>query len=160
MKIGGAPLAEDVARVQAVREAVGPNVEIMVDANNAYSPLEAIRIARRIEDLDIYWFEEPVHAEDYEGLRRVHDSTAIPIATGENEYTRYGFAAGRLWRRGYPQPDANVLGGITKFRHIVRWPAPTIAGGATWLCAAARARSPPCPMADCGTRGDGGASVD
>lgn len=119
MKIGGAPLAEDVARVRAVREAVGPDIEIMVDANNAYSPLEAIRIARRIEDLDIYWFEEPVHAEDYEGLRRVHDGTSIPIATGENEYTRYGFrdliACGGA---DILQPDANVLGGITEFKHI------------------------------------------
>jgi len=60
-----------------------------------------------------------VHAEDYEGLRRVHDSTAIPIATGENEYTRYGFrdliACGGA---DILQPDANVLGGITEFRHI------------------------------------------
>ncbi len=119
MKIGGAPMAEDVARVRAVREAVGPDIEIMVDANNAYSPLEAIRIAHRLQELDIYWFEEPVHAEDYEGLRRVHDATRIPIATGENEYTRYGFrdliACGGA---DILQPDANVLGGITEFRHI------------------------------------------
>ncbi len=119
MKIGGAPMSEDVARVRAVREAVGPDIEIMVDANNAYSPLEALRIARRIEDLDIYWFEEPVHAEDYEGLAKVRQGTCIPIATGENEYTRYGFrdliACGGA---DILQPDANVLGGITEFRHI------------------------------------------
>ncbi len=119
MKIGGAPMSEDVARVRAVREAVGPDVEIMVDANNAYSPVDALRIARRIEDLDIYWFEEPVHAEDYEGLAKVHQGTCIPIATGENEYTRYGFrdliACGGA---DILQPDANVLGGITEFRHI------------------------------------------
>lgn len=119
MKIAGAPMAEDVERVRVVREAIGPGVELMVDANNAYSPLEAIRFARRIEDLDIYWFEEPVHAEDYEGLARVWAHTSIPIATGENEYTRYGFrdliACGGV---DILQPDANVLGGITEFKHI------------------------------------------
>ena len=119
MKIGGASLSEDAERVRVVREALGPDVNLMVDANNAYSPVDAVRIAQRIEDFDIYWFEEPVHAEDYEGLARVHASTSIPIATGENEYTRYGFrdliACGGA---DILQPDANVLGGITEFRHI------------------------------------------
>ncbi len=119
MKIGGAPLQEDVERVRVVREAVGPNVGLMIDANNAYSPLEAIAIARRVEKYEPYWFEEPVHAEDYEGLAKVQANTAIPIATGENEYTRYGFrdliACGGA---AILQPDANVLGGITEFRHI------------------------------------------
>jgi len=119
MKIGGAPMREDAARVRAVREAVGPEVEIMVDANNAYSPLEAIRIARRIEEYEPYWFEEPIHAEDYEGLAQVRAATSIPIATGENEYTRYGFRD-LIACQGADilQPDANVLGGVTEFRHI------------------------------------------
>lgn len=119
MKIGGAPLREDVERVRVVREAVGEDVEIMVDANNTYSPLEAIRIARLLEPYDPYWFEEPVHAEDYRGLAQVHAATSIPIATGENEYTRYGFRD--LIECGgvdILQPDANVLGGITEWRHI------------------------------------------
>jgi L-alanine-DL-glutamate epimerase-like enolase superfamily enzyme len=119
MKIGGAPIREDVERVRVAREAIGPDVNLMVDANNAYSPLEAIKIARLIEDLDIYWFEEPIHAEDYEGLAKIHASTAIPVATGENEYTRYGFrdliACGGV---DILQPDANVLGGVTEWRHI------------------------------------------
>lgn len=119
MKIGGAPLEEDEARVRTAREAVGPGVAIMVDANNAYSPLDAIKMARRIEQYDIYWFEEPVHAEDYEGLAKVKAGTSIPIAAGENEYTRYGFrdliASGGA---DILQPDANVMGGITEFRHV------------------------------------------
>jgi L-alanine-DL-glutamate epimerase-like enolase superfamily enzyme len=119
MKIGGAPIGQDVVRVRAVREAIGEDVNLMVDANNAYAPLEAIKIAQRIEEYDIYWFEEPVHAEDYAGLAKVQANTAIPIATGENEYTRYGFrdliACGGA---DILQPDANVLGGVTEFKHI------------------------------------------
>src|SRR5919199_5939180 len=60
MKVGGAPMLEDVQRVKAVREAIGPNVKLMVDANCAYRAYEAIQFARRIEDYDIFWFEEPV----------------------------------------------------------------------------------------------------
>jgi len=119
MKIGGAPLRQDAERVRTVREAIGGDVNLMVDANNAYSPLEAIKIARHIEAYDITWFEEPVHAEDYAGLARVRANTAIPVASGENEYTRYGFrdliACGGA---DILQPDANVLGGISEFRHI------------------------------------------
>ncbi|MBM3189333.1 MAG: mandelate racemase/muconate lactonizing enzyme family protein [Chloroflexi bacterium] len=119
MKVGGAPMREDVERVRIVREAIGQDVRLMIDANNAYAPLEAIRMARLVADYDIYWFEEPVHAEDYEGLANVRAHSAIPIATGENEYTRYGFRD-LIACRGADilQPDANVLGGITEFRHI------------------------------------------
>lgn len=119
IKIGGAPLAEDLERVRAVRQAVGEDVEIMVDANNAYSPVDAVRMARLLEPLHPYWFEEPVHAEDYGGLAHVRAATSIPIAAGENEYTRYGFrdliASGGV---DILQPDANVLGGISEFRHV------------------------------------------
>ena len=119
MKIGGAPIGEDVERVRVVRETVGPDVEVMVDANNAYPAHEAIRIAAQMEKYDIYWFEEPVGADDYAGCARVAQATTIPIATGENEYTRYGFrdliqhqAAAIL------NADANICGGVTEFRRI------------------------------------------
>ena len=119
MKIGGAPIKEDVERVRVVREAVGEDIQIMVDANNAYSALDAIKIARKLEKYEPFWFEEPIHAEDYAGLAQVRAHTAIPIATGENEYTRYGFrdliACGGA---DILQPDANVLGGIAEWRHI------------------------------------------
>ena len=91
MKIGGVPIAEDVARVRTAREAIGPDVKLMVDANCAYRAYEAIQIAKRIEPYDIFWFEEPVMPDDYDGHRRLAQATSIPIATGENEYTRYGF---------------------------------------------------------------------
>ncbi len=119
MKVGGATLREDEERVRVVREAIGPDIHLMVDANNAYSVLDAIRFARRVEKYEPFWFEEPVHAEDYEGLAEVKRNTVIPIATGENEYTRYGFRD-LIASKGADilQADANVLGGVTEFRHI------------------------------------------
>jgi L-alanine-DL-glutamate epimerase-like enolase superfamily enzyme len=119
MKIGGAPMKEDVERVRVAREAVGDDIEVMVDANNAYSVLDACKMARLLEPYHPYWFEEPIHADDYEGLARVRASTSIPIATGENEYTRFGFRD-LIACDGVDvlQPDANVLGGITEWRHI------------------------------------------
>ena len=76
-------------------------------------------LARRIEEYDIFWFEEPVAPDDYEGHRKLAEHTSIPIATGENEYTRYGFrdliehnAAAIL------NADAKVLGGVTEFMKV------------------------------------------
>lgn len=119
MKIGGVSISEDVARVRQAREAIGPDVKLMVDANCAYRAYEAIQIARRIEPYDIFWFEEPVMPDDYDGHRRLAQATSIPIATGENEYTRYGFrdlikneCAAIL------NADAKVLGGVTEFMKV------------------------------------------
>jgi L-alanine-DL-glutamate epimerase-like enolase superfamily enzyme len=119
MKIGGASIREDVERVRVVREAVGPYVKVMVDANCAYRYFEAIQIARNIEKYDIYWFEEPVNPDDYEGHRLISQSTMIPIATGENEYTRYGFRD-LIERRcvAILQPDALITGGVSEFMKI------------------------------------------
>ena len=85
MKVGGATLAEDVERVRVVRDAIGPEITLMVDANCAYRAYEAIRLAKRIEPYDIFWFEEPVMPDDYEGCRKVAEATSIPVATGEND---------------------------------------------------------------------------
>ena len=119
MKIGGVPIREDVERVRVVREAIGPDIKLMVDANNAYVAYEAIEIARKIEPYDVFWFEEPVAPDDYQGHAQIAGATRIPIATGENEYTRYGFrdlidhkAAAIL------NADAQILGGITEFMNV------------------------------------------
>jgi L-alanine-DL-glutamate epimerase-like enolase superfamily enzyme len=119
MKIGAASLTADAARVRAVREAVGDDVKLMVDANNAYSVFEAIQMAHMLEPLGVYWFEEPVMPDDLRGLKRVAQSTRLPIATGENEYTRYGFRD--LIEGGDPgilNPDAQFLGGVTEFMKV------------------------------------------
>ena len=119
MKIGGAPIEGDVERVRVVRETVGHDVKLMVDANCAYRYYEAIDIARKMEKYDITWFEEPVNPDDYRGHQLVAQATSIPIATGENEYTRYGFRD-LIENRcaAILQPDALVMGGITEFMKV------------------------------------------
>ena len=119
MKVGGASINEDVERVKTVRAAIGPDVKLMVDANCAYRYYQAIQIARRIEEYDVYWLEEPVLPDDYDGHRKIAEATSIPIATGENEYTRYGFRD--LILQGRPailNADAMILGGITEFMKV------------------------------------------
>jgi D-arabinonate dehydratase len=119
MKVGGVSIREDAARVKTVREAVGPDVMVMVDANCAYRSYQAIQLAKRIEELDVFWFEEPVAPDDYEGHARLAQQTSIPIASGENEYTRYGFRD--LIARGSVailNADAQILGGITEFMKV------------------------------------------
>ena len=91
MKVGGATINEDVERVRVVREAVGPDVKVMMDANCAYRVYEAIELARKVEKYDLFWFEEPINPDDYKGHQLITQATSVPIATGENEYTRYGF---------------------------------------------------------------------
>jgi D-arabinonate dehydratase len=91
----------------------------MVDANNAYTVYEAIQMARELEPLDVYWFEEPVMPDDLRGLARIARATRLPIAAGENEYTRYGFRD--LVEQGEPgilNPDAQFLGGVTEFMKV------------------------------------------
>ena len=71
MKIGGAPINEDVERVRVVREAIGPDIDLMVDANAAYRYYDAIKIAKKMEPYDVFWFEEPVNPDDYQGHKLV-----------------------------------------------------------------------------------------
>lgn len=119
MKVGAVPIAEDVERVRVVRDAIGPEIKLLVDANCAYRWYDAVQLARRIEQYDIFWFEEPVAPDDYAGHRKLANQTTIPIATGENEYTRYGFRdliaheAAAIFNA-----DAKILGGVTEFMKV------------------------------------------
>ena len=119
MKVGGAPINEDVERVRVVRDAVGPDVKVMIDANCAYRYYEAIQLAARIEQYDITWFEEPVKPDDYKGHQLISQATTVPIATGENEYTKYGFRD-LIENRcaAIIQPDAQIMGGVTEFMKV------------------------------------------
>ena len=77
MKVGAVSMREDVARVKAVREAIGPDIRLLVDANCAYRWYDAIQFARRIEPYDIFWFEGPVIPDDYDGHRKIGEATMI-----------------------------------------------------------------------------------
>lgn len=114
MKVGYG-LERDVGLVRLVREAVGPRVRLMMDANHAYDPVTAIALGRRVEPLEIGWFEEPVSPLDVEGYLEVKWNLAIPLAGGECEYTRFGFEP-LLRRRAldYAQPDLCSCGGISE----------------------------------------------
>ncbi len=85
----GFGIAEDVRTTRAVRRAIGVETALMVDANHAYDVVAAIELGRRIEELDIGWFEEPVPPEDVAGHRAVRAALKIPIASGECEFTRF-----------------------------------------------------------------------
>jgi len=87
---GGRNIRRDAERVRKVREAIGPGIAILVDANNCFDAATAIQLANRIREYDIALFEEPVLADDVPGLARFRRGTDIPLATGEHEYTKYG----------------------------------------------------------------------
>ncbi len=114
-KVGGLPLDEDVARVTAIREAIGPDIQLMVDANQGYNASTAIRIGRRLAELDLLWFEEPVNAKDLDGYLQVKANVPISIAGGEVLRTRYEFRdAFKLAVFDIVQPDIGNVGGITE----------------------------------------------
>ena len=90
MRVGGAPLEEDVERVKAVREAVGPDVKLMLDANGAYDMETGIRAAHAYAPMDIFWLEEPVRwYDEIDGLKRMAERIDIPVATGEQARNRW-----------------------------------------------------------------------
>lgn len=120
IKIGGLPLEGDVARVAAVRDLIGPDAELALDANNAWqSSDEALRAIRRFEPYGIWWIEEPLSPDDIAGHADLVKRSPITIATGEIEATRWGF--GDILRAGGAeilQPDACVAGGISEWMKI------------------------------------------
>ena len=119
MKIGKSP-EEDIILVESVRNAIGYNIKLMVDANHAYNTSVSIPLGRELERLKVYWFEEPVAPEDIEGYLETKNSLDIPIAGGECEFTRWGFK-NLISNRCVDilQPEVCACGGITEFRKIV-----------------------------------------
>jgi L-alanine-DL-glutamate epimerase-like enolase superfamily enzyme len=119
MKVGRPRLAEDVERVRAMRRHLGPDFPLMVDANMRWSADEAIRAARALADLDVYWLEEPTIPDDVAGHVRIVREGGLPVATGENLHTLYEFrqmiAAGGVT---FPEPDVTNCGGVTAFMKV------------------------------------------
>src|SRR6266852_2375571 len=115
MKVGLPNTRQDVERVEAVRQAIGNDIRLMVDANGFYDLATAIEFGRQLEDLEVAWFEEPLWYDDVEGHQRLADSIRVPIALGEQLYSLDAFNAFLNAKAvHYLQPDATRLGGITE----------------------------------------------
>lgn len=156
-KVGGLALDEDAARVAAIRKAIGPDIHLMIDANQGYNAATAIRLAQRVADLDLLWFEEPVNAQDLDGYLQVKANVPMAVAGGETLRTRYEFADA-VKRRAFDiaQPDVGNVGGITEmvrvatlantygiqlFPHV--WGSPVMIAASLHVAATL----PPCPPA-------------
>ena len=120
IKIGAVSLGEDEERVAAAREAIGPDIDLMLDANNAWAdPATAIYAMRRYEKYDPFWIEEPFQPDDIESHRTLAKAISTPVATGEIEAGRRRFEQLLIARAAsILQPDAAVCGGITEFLRI------------------------------------------
>lgn len=119
IKIGRGDLADDISRVKAVRKALGDDFRIMVDANCAFDEIQAINRGFAFQDLGVYWYEEPLPPQYIEAYSRLHNKLRIPIAIGENYYTRFQFYD--IIRQGCAdiiQPDNRRAGGITEWMDI------------------------------------------
>lgn len=132
MKVGRFDLAKEEERIAAVRERIGPDTILMLDANNAWSDLPtALRFARMYEQYDPYFLEEPFSPDDIDNHAKLAQQVSMPIATGEIEVGRWRFM--ELMSKGGAailQTDACVCGGITEFRRI----AATAASFGLTLC--------------------------
>ncbi len=108
-----------VAVIAAMREAVGPDIEILIDCHGRFDVPTAIRLAKALEPYDIFWFEEPVPVESSKALKQVKDSVGVPICVGERLHTRWDFLPvleGGL--ADFIMPDVTWTGGITELKKI------------------------------------------
>jgi L-alanine-DL-glutamate epimerase-like enolase superfamily enzyme len=119
IKVGKPSALEDVKRIAAVRDALGPDLDLMIDANQAFTLAEARHRARLFEPYNLSWFEEPLPADDIEGHARLAGSTSVPIAVGESLYSLAQFR--EYLERGAAsivQVDVARIGGITPWLKV------------------------------------------
>ncbi|KGE76867.1 mandelate racemase/muconate lactonizing enzyme family protein, partial [Halomonas salina] len=115
----GFDVEEDLRVIAAVREAIGPERRLMIDANHGYDVLEAIEVGKRAERFGIDWFEEPVLPEQLEAYRAVRQGQPIPVASGENWHGRYAMLEPLSTRAvDIVQPDVCGVGGVSEMRRV------------------------------------------
>ena len=154
-KVGGLSVSDDIKRVKIIRESIGDELYLMVDANKTYDVSTAIDIGNRLVDLNIHWFEEPVLANDVDGYLEVKAGQPLTVAGGEVWYNRF-YARDFLARRALDiaQPDVRFIGGISGFRNVASmansmgiqvnphvWGSPIIVSASICLVST----FPPCP---------------
>ena len=118
MKIGMGP-KEDLKLVSAVRDTIGSEFKLMVDANHAYNKNDALYVGKGLDEMNIYWFEEPVAPEDYDSYKELKEKLKTNIAGGEAEFTKYGW--NQLIKYNcidIAQPEVCGLGGITEYLKV------------------------------------------
>jgi L-alanine-DL-glutamate epimerase-like enolase superfamily enzyme len=119
IRLGKPTASEDVERVRALRDAVGPEIELYADANQSLTVKQAIRLGRELEQFNLGWFEEPVIYHNHRGCAEVRAALDTPIAAGETEYTRYGMRdileAGAV---DVLMPDLQRIGGLSELRRV------------------------------------------
>lgn len=117
IKVGSPDWRTDVERLKIVRNAVGNKVNIMMDANQGMTLPSAIQLARAARDLDIFWFEEPVHHQDFDSYQALKQQTGISLAMGEREYDTLALCQ-LLERKAIDiwQPDLLRIGGVEAWR--------------------------------------------
>jgi len=114
IRVGQPWLEDDIRRVLKLREAVGPEVKLIADANQGWDAVTAIKFGRAVAEANLYWLEEPVPYYDLESSAKIAAALDTPLATGETEYTYLGFSrlaaekAADIW-----MPDLQRVGGIT-----------------------------------------------
>lgn len=120
IKVGRLDAIQEEKRVEITRKIIGPDVKLMIDANQSYLDVnDCLDLCRRIEKYDIMFFEEPLPMDMIDGYNRLKKQTSIPLATGEVGATRWEFQA--LIRQGsldYIQPDATQCGGVSEWLKI------------------------------------------